>query len=147
MERQLARKSAAKGKSRHSSNKISNQPDSSNEGYSGSNRDAIVPDKSFLVTTARKIGSLLGRMVAKKEKSSMADVPPMKRSSPSRSRSRKASVKRRRIAPGAEKQSRKVVSLRKLKGTGSARQTTSKKLKPRSSSQTLATRKSRSGPE
>ena len=145
MERQLARKSAAKGKSRHSSNKISNQPDSSNEGYSGSNRDAIVPDKSFLVTTARKIGSLLGRMVAKKEKSSMADVPPTKQSSPSRSR--KASEKRRSIATRAEKQSPKVVSQRKLKGTGSARQTTSKKLKPRSSSQTLATRKSRSGPE
>jgi hypothetical protein len=143
MERQLARKSAAKRKS-HSSNKISNQPDSSNEGFSGSNRDAIVPDKSFLVTTARKIGSLLGRIVAKTEKSSMADLSPTKRSSPSQSR--KSSVKRRGIATGAEKQS-KVVSQRKLKGTGSARHATSKKPKPRSSAQTLAERKSRSGPE
>jgi len=90
MERQLARKSAVKGKSRHSSDKISNQTESSNEGFNGSNRDDIVPDKSFLVTTARKIGSLLGRMVAKTENSSMADLPPTKRSSPSQSR--KASV-------------------------------------------------------
>ena len=146
MERQLARKSAAKGKSRHRSNKISNQPDSSNEGFNGSNRDDVVADKSFLVTTARKIGSLLGRMVAKTEKSSsMADLPPTKRSRPSQSR--KASVKRRSIATGAEKQSPKVVSQRKLKGTGSARHVTSKKPKPRSSAQALAARKSRSGPE
>ena len=145
MERQLARKSAAKGKSRHSSNKISSQPDSSNEGFSGSDRDAIVADKSFLVTTARKIGSLLGRMAAKTEKSSMADFPSTKRSRPSQSR--KASVKRQSIVTRAEKQSPKVVSQRKLKGTGSARHATSKKPKPRSSAQTLAARKSRSGPE
>lgn len=145
MERQLARKSAVKGKSRHSSSRISNQPDSSNEGFSGSNRDDILPDRSFLVTTARKIGSLLGRMVAKTEKSSMADFPPTKRSSPSRSR--KASVKRRSLATRAEKQPPKVVSQRKLKVTGSARHATSKKLKHRSPAQTRAARKPRSGPE
>ena len=135
MERQLARRSPVKGKSRHSSN--------NNEGSSGSNRDDIPPDKSFLVTTARKIGSLLGRMVAKTEKSSMADLPPTKRSSPSRSR--KAPVKRRSIATGAAKQSPRVVRQRKLNGNGSARQATSKK--PKSSAQTMAARKSRSNLE
>jgi len=142
MERQLTRKSAVKGKRPHS--KISNPPGISNEGFSRSNRDDIAPDKSFLVATARRIGSLLGRIVAKTETSFLADLPPTKRSSPSQSR--KASVKRRSIATGAEKQSPKFVRQRKLKGTGFARRPIPQKLKPRSSAP-LAARKSRSSPE
>jgi len=86
MKRQNVRKSAAKG-SRPHLRKAQGGP---SESIESSKDPEMAPDQSLLVTTSRRIGSVLGKIVAATEQSlarkQSIKLPPR--------RSRKASVKR-----------------------------------------------------
>jgi hypothetical protein len=92
MKRQNARKPAAKG-SRPHLRKAQGVP---SESIESSKDDDMAPDQSLLVTTSRRIGSVLGKIVAATEQSfaqkQSIKLPPKKRISARRSR--KAPVKR-----------------------------------------------------
>ncbi len=91
MKRQNVRKPAAKG-SRPHLRKAQGGP---SESIELSKDDDMAPDQSLLVTTSRRIGSVLGKIVATTEQSfarKQTKLSPKKRTSARRSR--KASVKR-----------------------------------------------------
>ena len=91
MKRQNVRKPEAKG-SRPDPRKAQGGPSDSIE---SSKDDDMAPDQSLLVTTSRRIGSVLGKIVATTEQSlarKQTKLSPKKRTSTRRSR--KASVKR-----------------------------------------------------
>jgi hypothetical protein len=90
MKRQNARKPAAKG-SRPHLRKAQGVP---SESIESSKDDDMAPNQSLLVTTSRRIGAVLGKIVATTEQSfarKQTKLLPKKRTSARRSR--KASVK------------------------------------------------------
>lgn len=93
MERQLVRKDAVTGKP---------QSRSSNSDALA-NSDHRQPNQSLLVTTARRIGSVVGKIIAKAENSLSPRKPRIQLEPKTQSRARKASPKRRTIATAPEK--------------------------------------------
>jgi len=125
MEPQLLRKNAATGKRGPSSNEF--QPLNRE-----SKRDDMQLNNGLLVTTARRIGSVLGKIVARTEASLSPRRPTMEltpKKTPRTNRTRKASARRRSSETGSEGSQLKPANKSHGKDTHSVRRSPSRNVK------------------
>ena len=144
MERQLIQKAGARPMSRSSLSQAQSRPSKPSE---FANSDRPQSDQSLLVSTARKIGSVLGKLVAKTEKSLSPRKPGIElalKKKNDASRSRKASVKRGSSEAGSKRSRLKVVNKSQLKSIDSVRHSPSRNVKRKSRAENLASRTARS---
>ena len=141
MQRELLRKNAATGKKRPSSKE--SQP-ANNE----AKRDDMEMDHGLLVTTARRIGSVLGKIVARTEASLSPGGPTNQvapKKTPRANQSRKSAVKRGSIETGSGNRHLKALSKSQLKRP--LRRSPLMKVKRKPRAESLAARNVRSNQE
>ena len=105
------------------------------------------PDQSLLVSTARRIGSVLGKIVAKTENSLSPGKPRIKLTPKTTVSPSRKTLAKRKSAEVSEKGSSKAVSKTQMRRAPSVSRSRSKNVKRQSRANRPASRKARSNQE